>query len=415
MLAAMRNESGAALIVALMLLLGLAAMGAAAVMLSTTDLVVAGNDRQYRAALDVAEAGVAEGLHRLGLRPGTMVNVGGTDFDAAIRDMSDPPDINWRTRIFLTSPGSEPGSNGVEFSTPTIQAPGDYLEYSHASDPEQALTIRHKTLDFDGDGTQEVVLYDPGKVPPENPLTGTPVERITVEGQSGQARREVMVDAIRFPISPHVRAALLSDGPVSMRGNVTGCGHNHRTDTPVATALPVCSPAWDEIDGHLPGVMTTGDPISTDGSVDLLGAPTATDTDPGNNFLTLAQVLGVTQEELDIILEGADRTSLAGGGPWDGITVINGDVGITGGSGRGLLYVTGDMTISGNFDWRGLIYVEGDLRNTGNAWVLGAVVVGGSAGVDFAAGTPAILYSRDMLLEALNASMHYIVLSWKEL
>ena len=127
------------------------------------------------------------------------------------------------------------------------------------------------------------------------------------------------------------------------------------------------------------------------------------------------QVLGVTQEELDTILGQADRTSLAGGGPWDGITVINGDLGVTGGTGTGLLYVTGDMTISGNFSWRGLIYVEGDLRNTGISWVLGAVVVAGEAGVDFAAGTPSVLYSRDMLIQALTGSMHYIVLSWKEL
>ncbi len=413
------NEHGAALAIVIMLLLGLAAMGASTVMISSTDYVVAGNDRARQAALDVAEAGISEAVLRLGLRPGTMVNVGGGAFDASIQDPSDPPDPNWSTRIYLTDPGAVPPSAGSNFSTASVQGAAADLQYSHASDPNQALIIQHKLRDFDGDGTDEVVLYDASRIPPENPFTGDPVERVIVGGVSGSARRQVLVDAIRFPISPNATAALACDAEVDLRGNVTVCGRNHRVDTPPGTSLPSCSPNWDEADGHLPAVMTTGDPVGTRGSTDLLGNPVPIDDDANNTFLSLAEALGVSQSDVDDILANADYFSEAGTWPREGITYINGDARITGGGsvGEGLMYVTGDLDIAGGFTWRGLVYVEGDLKCTGNGWILGGVIVRGDSpiGVDFGAGSPAILYSYDMIQQALSSSMRYIVLNWKEL
>jgi Tfp pilus assembly protein PilX len=409
------DQSGAALIIAIMMLFGLAAMGAAAVMLSSTDAVVAGNDRRYRAALDVAEAGVSEAMHRLSLRPGTMVTVGGNQMDASIRDASNPPDVNWQARIY--GGNNPPASSGSIFNTVSVQDANDALDYTDASDPNRAITIRHKTRDFDGNGTNEVVLYDAGLIPPENPFTGFPVEQVLVTGRSGRASRRVMVEAIRFPINPNVQSALMCDGFVDLRGTVTVCGHNHRMDTPVGTQRPACSPAWDDVDGHLHAVMTTGGPVTTSGSVDLLGSPTATSVDAGNPFPSLAEALGLSQDELQDMLDNADRYDLSSGPPWDGITVINGDITINGGSGTGLLYVNGDLDLRGNFAWRGLVYSEGNLSNDGNTWILGAMVARGRAngGVDFSAGTPTVLYSRDMLNFALTAAMDYIVLSWKEI
>lgn len=412
---ALSNDRGAALIVTLVLLLGLAAMASTAVMLSSTDLTVAGNDRQHQDALGVAEAGVAEAITRLSLRPGTLTNVNGVDIDASITDPNDPPDPEWRARIFLTDPGSAPEGDDEEFHTGTVQPPGDYMEYGHATDPERAINIQHKLRDFDGDGTEEVVFYDSSMIPPENPFSGTPVERITVEGRSGSATRVVRVDAIRFPLSINVKAALLSDGEVDLRGNVTICGHNHEVTTPAGTQLPSCSPAWDTADGHLEAVVTTGDPVTATGSTDLLGSPTATNTQNTNTFMSLAQTLGVSQDELNQILSRPDQTSP--GGVLDGITVLTGDYKINGIQGSGLLYVDGDLDLAGNGTFRGLVYVEGSLKNTGNNWILGAAIVRGSSSVavDFGAGTPAILYSRDILQETLAEAMSYVVLAWKEM
>ena len=414
----LRDQSGAALAITLIMLMGLAAIGMAAVWIGSTDLVVAGGQRQRVSALHTAEAGIAEAMHRMSQRPGTLVPVGGTNVDIAIFDPSDPPDPNWTARIFNTSPDAAPAAaDPSTFHTGTVQPAGAYLDYAHATEADQAIVIQHKLRDFNADGVLDVVYYDPSRVPPENPVDGWPVERITVTGREGQARRTVQVDAIRFPLNPNVFAGLLAAGEVDLRGNVTVCGHNHRIDTPGGTQLPACSPAWDEANGHLYGVMTTGGSVATRGSTDLLGSPSPTNTDPTNPFLDIHDALGITLQEWQEIRANADRTSL-GAGDWDGITVIDGDIHISGGRGSGLLYVTGDLTVSGGFEWVGLVYTEGQLRNTGSVWILGGVMARGggmAVAVDFGAGTPVILYSRQALVQTLMRAMDYVVLSWKEL
>lgn len=413
------NQDGAALVVAMLMLLGLAAMGMAAVTISSTDYVVAGMDRERAMALNTAEAGLAEAVHRLGLRPGETVTVGGSAVDASISDPADPPNPNWEARIFLTAPTAAPAaSDANDFHTGTIQSAGNYLEYAHASDPDGAILIRHKLRDFDGDGTAEVALYDPSQIPPENPNTGFPIERVTITGHEGQAQRGIQADLIRFPINPQVNAALSADGSVDLRGNVTVCGHNHRLDTPGGTQLPNCSPDWDEASAHLPAVTTTGHAVNTQGSTDLLGSPSPTNTAATNTFRDLSQTLGLTADELTQILDSADRNDLSEADPWDGITYIQGDIRINGGTGSGLLYVTGDLELAGNFEWTGLVYVEGQLKNTGDTWILGGVMARGGGlaeAVDFGSGTPAILYSRQALVQTLNSAMDYVVLSWKEI
>jgi hypothetical protein len=412
------DQSGAALVVALIMLLGLAAMGMAAVMISSSDYVVAGTQRQRTQALHVAEAGLHEAMHRLAEPTGTIANVGGNAVDIAINDPADPPDPNWNARIFNRAPGATPVVAGSAVTTGTIQVPGDYLQYSDPNDPAEALLIRHKLRDFNGDGVPEVALYDPSRIPQENPSTGWPIERVTVRGRTGQALRVIQADLVRFPLNPNVSAALMADGSIDLRGTVTVCGHNHRIDTPPGTELPVCSPAWDEAMGNLVGAMTTGTPVLTAGSTDLLGSPSPTNTDPTNQFQSLAQTLGLSDQELAEVLANADRTALNGGGPWDGISYIDGDLAINGGTGSGLLYVNGDMSVAGNFQWTGLVYMEGQLKNNGTTWVLGGVMCrGGGAveAVDFGAGNPTVLYSRAALVQTLTLAMDYIVLSWKEL
>lgn len=412
------DESGAALVVALMMLLGLAAMGMAAVMISSSDYVVAGTQRQRTQALHAAEAGLHEAMHRLAQAPGTMANVGGQNVDIAIGDPVSPPDPNWNARIFLRAPGVAPVIAGSSLTTGTIQVPGEYLQYSDPNAAADALLIRHKLRDFNGDGVGEVAYYDPSRVPQENPTTGYPIERVTVRGRQGQALRIIQADVVRFPLNPNVTAALMADGAIDLRGNVSVCGHNHRITTPAGTQLPQCSPAWDEVNGNLIGAMTTGSPVLTQGSTDLLGSPSPTDTSPTNQFQTLAQCLGVADQELADLLANADRNDLSGPQPWDGITVINGDVKIPGGKGSGLLYVRGDLELAGNFEWTGLVYVEGQFKNSGDTWILGGVMArGGGAvvAVDFGSGTPSILYSRAALVQTLMSAMDYIVLSWKEL
>jgi hypothetical protein len=424
------DERGAALVIAILTVVTLFALGMALMFLTRTDVNISKHQTLHVEALYVAEAGVEEALHRLGLRDPTMVTVNGTSMNGAIRDSVSPYDPNWRTRIFLCNPGGEPAAPVGDTHTCTIQSNTSRLEYSSQSDAATALTIEHKWQDLDGDGVREngeIVLYDGSKYPPENFATGSPVEIVTVTGRSATAEREVKVEATRFPLNINARAALLCDMGVDVRGNVTVCGHDHAYDTPHFTMYPGCQ-AFEYCgpplhanclaQGCLVGVMTTGDPIDRRGTTDLDGEPSAEDTSSTNQFLTLAETLGIEQDDLAEILANADYFAVGAADPQEGITYVDNaggaDASWNNGDGNGLLYVTGNLNTQGNFTWRGLVYVEGDYVMTGTPSIVGAVVVRGTSSWAFSGGDPCILFSSEALDYYLRQSLHYVKIGWKE-
>ncbi|MGD9140021.1 MAG: pilus assembly PilX N-terminal domain-containing protein [bacterium] len=423
------NENGAALVFAILIVVALFVLGSGMAILTRTDIDISRNQRQDVQALYVAEAGVEEALYRLSLPWPTTMNVNGSSINAAIADTSRPIDPNWKVRVFLATPGSEPTPGGTEFHTVTIQPESDWLEYSSDSDLDMALTIEHKWKDLDDDGVREsgeIVFYDASKFPPENFATGSPVEVITLAGTRGNAERNILVEAIRYPINVNARAALFCDKGVDVRGNVEVCGHDHSFLTPYDTTIPACM-VYEYCSGRtncigtgcVPGIMTTGDEVDRRGSSDVQGSPTPMDTSSSNQFLTLAETLGLSQAEVDEILANADYHSSRDANPLDGITYFIGDA--TGGEtfnnvmGSGLLYVTGDLDCAGNFGWKGLIYVEGDFKITGTPWVLGAIVVKGTSDYAFTGGDPAILFSSEAIDYYIRQHLKYVEIGWKEL
>lgn len=417
------SESGAALVISMMMLLAMGLVAAALIGLSSSDMRIAGYDRRGTQAQFAAEAGVQEALRRMELRVGDEVTVNGETFDPAIADTNDVFDPEWEVRIYMPS-GTKPTSADASIAyTPTVQSESGGLNYYGGED--DFIRITHKWFDRDGDtvaDADEIVLYDPNRIPPENFDAGQPVNVVEVQGQRGESVRRVRVETTRFPFTPNVLAAITSDGPVDIRGNVKICGQNHDFDTPAGTHLetkPPCSPGNDEADGHLPAVTTTGDEITTSGSSSLLGFPTATDSTSSNPFYTLAQALGVTEAVVADVLADADHHSATEGSPLDGVTYVNGDAtgaeSFTDLEGSGLLYVTGSLDISGNFIWRGLIYVEGDLTVDGNPWILGGIIVRGRSEATKTTGTSSFLYSREALLRTLEGLFPYTILSWKEI
>lgn len=422
------GERGSALLATFVTLFFLMSLSIGLMTLVRSNVQISANQERDTRALYVAEAGVQEAVERLSLGNPTPVTVNGSIFNAAITDTTAGLSPNWRVRVFNCA-GSALGALGSppagESYVPTVQASSDWLPYSAAADTSEALVVEHKWIDRDNDGvreTNELVRYDRTKYPPENFATGQPVEVIRVLGKDGASRRGLRVEVTRIPLNPNLVAAILSDKPVDVRGNVFVDGHNHALDTPVNVVDPACQ-AWELDSGRTNeslcsvAIMTTGDAIDRNGSTDLYGSPTVTDTSSSNPFFTLAQTLGITEEEVNEILASPDYTSANDAAYLSGITFIDGDA--TGGekfnnsAGDGLLYVNGDLDCSGTFVWRGLIYVEGDFKITGNPWILGAVVVKGKTTYAFAGGTPDILFSRDAVLFYVGRALGYTVLAWK--
>lgn len=424
------NDHGFGLVIAILTILVLFALATGLAFLVRTDVNIAKHQTLHTEALYVCEAGVEEALHRLALSDPTYVTVNGSTINAAIRDSVQPYDPEWKARIFLTNPGAEPSPGLNEYHTVTIQDVGSWLDYSSASDIGTALTIEHKWQDLDDDGVKEngeIVLYDAQRYPPENFTSGSPVEVITVVGRSATAERTILVEATKFPVTANVLAALMCDMGVDVRGEVSVCGHDHSINTPHYTMIPECQdyeycgpPVHSRCGdaGCLIGIITTGDEIDRRGTTDVSGHPVPSDTSSLNHFYTMPEAIGLTQEEVDVILAGADWRDVQNGRYQVGITYIE-NAGETearwqNGGGEGLLYVTGDLATEGNFTWTGLVYVEGDYRLLGTASVLGSVIVKGVSEYAFTGGNPCILYCSEAISGGLSRYLGYIKTGWKE-
>lgn len=411
-----KDERGYILVVTLLVLFAISVIGATLASVSSLDVKISGNQRVNTQSLFIAEAGLNEAIHRMSLPNPTNETVGGWTGNVAVSD-SEPYDPNWETRLYLTPPAAAPAGGGSIVTTGTIQDPTNpYLEYSETSGTDGVLTVEHKWEDRNGDGVRdanEIVRYDPLKVPPENFSSGFPINVITVTGRAANAERVVQAEVTKRTIIARTLGALYCDKAIKLTGNCAFCGYNHSINTPVGTQPNACY-AWHLASGHLPGVSTTGDQVKTQGSADVGGNPAPIDDSPTNPFYSLAEVLGMSNAEVNRLLSNADNTSLTN--PLNGITYINGDAKITSNFvGEGLLYINGDISGAGSFTYRGLIYVEGDLKLTGTPWILGSTIVRGTSDWNFSAGNAAVLYSKDAITQALSGAMPCMVLSWREM
>ena len=412
------GQEGSVLVMTLLVLFAISVMGGTLAMVSSMDLKISGNQRKTTQSFFVAEAGLNEAIHRLSLPDPTNVTVGGWTGNAAIAD-TEPYDPNWTARIYLTSPASAPAGGGSIVTTGTLQdLTQPHLDYSVPSGTDGVITIRHKWEDRNGDGirdSNEIVRYDKLAVPPENFTNGYPVEVVTVTGRSADGQSVVEAEITKKTVTVRTLGALYVDKAVKLTGNSCFCGNDHGYDTPVGTRTGTFSNCgtFHNTSGHLPGVTSTGDVVTVQGSSDVRGDPIPIDNASTNPFYALGEVLGLSVKDVQRILSKADNNSIVN--PLNGITYIIGDATINSNViGEGLIYITGDLYAAGDFTFKGLIYVEGDVHITGNPWLLGSLVVRGTSDFNFSAGNAAVLYSSEALSRALNSSMPALVLSWRE-
>ena len=414
----LEGEGGSILVVTLLILFAVAVIGSSLAMISSMDLKISGNQRVTTQAFSVAEAGLNEAIHRIVIPP-TQATIGPWTGDISIGDAK-PYDPNWETRIYLTDPGAAPAGGGSLVNTGTIQDPNQpYLMYSQPAGVEGVLSVQHKWEDRNADTVRdpdEIVLYDPKQVPPENFTSGFPVEVITVTGQWGNATRSVQTELTKKTMLARSLGAMYIDKAIDVNGSPTFCGNNHDITIPVGLKPPACT-VWHLPTGGLVGVVTTGDDVDVSGTPNILGDPTPMDTASTNPFYTLAETLGISDPELAQLLAGADFTAIpATGDPWDGITYIVGDADVNNNRvGSGLLYVTGNLGGNGDFSYKGIIFVEGDLDLQGGPWILGSVIVKGTGDYQFSAGNATVLYSEEAITTALASSFPAVILSWREL
>lgn len=395
------SERGIALVMAVISLLVIAVIALVLTTSLNMEKRLAGHDVRDSKALNLAEAGVAEALSRIRSQ------------DIAL-STANPRAV---AQIFLAPAGSVPvlgaDSTGLETAQPT----GEWLNYSTPTKSRDALTVEFKT-----DANKTVIYrYDSNLNPPIQTTSGLPVYRVTSTGRAGQNRVRIQSDVIQKPFNVSVQGAFMAGVPVNFSGNSDVCGYNHTANAPAGTkGRPPCDD-YETGNGNLAGGWSTGN-ITTPGSSVQNGVPQISQGNAGQFFDGPWEVFGMGQAEFWSWL-GAPVGSEPGSP--NGIYYLDdngtqmdqsGNFAYHGGNGEGFLYIDGDLTINGNFNYKGLIYIEGDLKVNGTTWILGALVVRGKTTVKLANGSCTVLYSSEAIQQSIaRYGGQFVTLSWRQI
>jgi len=397
------RERGIALVMALLVLLVISAVCAALMLSVQVETKISGRDERRSQALSLAEAGVAEAIPR-------------------IRSGEVPDTLNPRmaAQIFLVRPGNVPVLGGDSIALATAQPAGSWLTYSTPGRGGQALTVTYRT-----DAARTAIYrYDQAKNPPIQTATGQPIYVVTSTGRKGTDTRTVITEVIQKPFNPEIKAALVADVDIRFSGNTVVCGYNHRIDTPLwygefgRDGLNSCVP-YETGEGDLLGAWSSGS-IDPGGASEQAGQPVPSLSNQTGFYTGPWDALGIPQADFSS-LAGAPYTAVPAN--LKGIVTIDNDGvgqnqsgawGIQATSGEGLLYVDGDLNLTGPFTYKGLVYVEGNLSSTGHIWVLGSVIVRGKSGVKLAGGANVLYSSEAIRLAVATYAGQFVTLSWRE-
>jgi len=397
------RERGIALVMALLVLLVISVIAAALMLSVQVETKISGRDDRRSQALSIAEAGVAEAVSRI--RSG---------------DVPDTLNPKMTSQIFLVGAGSVPVLGTDSTALPTVQPAGRWLTYSTASKGDQALTVTYRT---DAARTQ-VYRYDDTKSPAIQTATGQPIFVITSTGRKGSDVRTVVSEVIRKPFHPDIKGAVVSDVDLSFVGNTVVCGYNHTLATPLwygengRAGTYGCVP-YETGNGDVLGAWG-GSSIGTGGASQQAGQPAPTQGNQTGFYSGPWDPLGLPQVDF-YTLTGAPSTGVPAN--LNGIVYLDNDGtpqnqsgawGVNSTSGQGLLYVDGDLNITGPFTYKGLIYVEGNVSVSGGAWILGSLITRGRSNVKIAGGST-VLYSSEAIDLAISKfAGQFVTISWRE-
>ncbi len=391
-----RGERGIALVVALLVLLVLSMLAVVLMVSVNVDTRITSHGLRQSEALNCAEAGIGEAQARI--RKG----------DIALAT-SNPRAV---VQIFNAAAGSVPVLGTDSTALATAQPAGAWLAYSTATRGPNVLTVEFKT----DSGKTKIFKYDEDKDPAVQSTSGLPIYVITSTGRAGGDQRRVRTEVYQKPIPVTTYGAVTANVGVELTGSAYICGHNHSASTPTGYADANPYP-YHTGDDDLAGVWST-DAISINGAASPEGNPDTTTYRTGaytgehGFYAGPWDVFGMTEADFYSWL-GPPVSSPPN--PPVGLVYIDGSASYQGGDGTGFLYITGDLTVNGNFTYRGLIYVEGDLKINGTTWILGGMIVEGATEIKIANGTCDVLYSSEMIQQAISsAGGQFVRLSWRE-
>jgi type IV pilus assembly PilX-like protein len=418
-----RSEAGNALVIALLVLMVLTSAGVAYIAVTKSEKQIAGNTMTASQAMYAAEAGIAEGLHRMAF-PAESLNYIGP---------SVAPYAGWGKYIVMTSGASLLDPNRAALASDGLDNNGNGLvDEAGEAYPEvptkqtvnaSALVYPWVRIEYKTQGGQLVRFGDADKNPLTPPIQnlqyGSPVLRITASGRRGNAAKTLEAEAVRFPIIS-AEGPLWAGGNMNFNGNAFLIdGHDHYAASPNDT-IPGAPPA--------PGVLTKN--TTSDATLSVTQQDNVTGAG-GNNSVTQSAFTYDFNQLWSQLSQMADYTftgplTFGSSAPSLGtlanpkVIAVNGNLAVNGTwTGAGILIVNGNLAMGGGCQFKGIVVCTGDLTMTGGgpadvARIIGAVIYQGTlVNASSFSGSGRIWYSSEAINSALNVS-RYTLAWWRE-
>lgn len=417
------REKGNAMVIALLVLMVMTSVGVAYVAVTKSEKQIAGNSMRSTQAMYAAEAGIAEGLHRMAFPAESTNYIGPAGL----------PTAGWGKYIVLAAGASLLDTDAGSLATDGLDNDGDtFVDEPGERYPEvltkqtisaDALRYPFVRVEYKTQGNQLLRYGDaddnPTTPPQENLVKGAPVLRITASGRTGNAAKTLEAEAVRFPLVD-VASAVWIGGPTKFSGNAFLIdGHDHHATAPHDT-VPGAPP--------VPGIMTMGPTTDAD-----------LDSGQGDNVLgeggdgsvehsAFAYDFGTLLNQLSSMADYADTGPLTYGSstPAHGsladpkVTVVKGGLAVNGTwQGAGILMVDGNLDLGGGCNFTGIVIVTGDVKLTGGgpadvARIVGGIIYQGSlVNASKTAGSGRVYYSSEAVNSALTLN-RYSLAWWRE-
>lgn len=423
--AARAAEGGNALIVALLVLMVLTSAGVAFVAVTKSEKQIAGNQMTGTQAMYAAEAGIAEGLHRMSF-PAESTNYIGPPAPGV-------PTAGWGRYIVMTSGASLLDPDRGALASDGLDNNGNSIvDESGEAYPEvltkqtlnaSALTYPYVRVEYKTEGGQLVRFGDgddnPLTPPTENLTNGAPVLRITAAGQRGNAAKRLEAEAVRFPLLS-VGSAIWAGGPMVFNGNAFLVdGHDHMASAPYDTVAGAT--AVDGINTLGPASDATLSSQQQD-NVTGSGGDNSVDQSPytydfGQLWNTLS---GMADNKFVGPLTFGSSTPSYGSLSNPQVTSVDGGLTVNGTwTGGGILIVNGNLAFGGGMNFNGIVIVTGDVKMTGGgpadaARIVGGLIYHGSlVNGSSTGGSGRIYYSSEAVNSALTLN-RYTLAWWRE-
>jgi len=418
-----RRQSGNAMVVALLVLMVMTSVGVAYVAVTKSEKQIAGNSMTASQAMYAAEAGIAEGLHRMAFPAESTNYIGPAGLPVA----------GWGKYIVLASGASMLDTDGTALVTDGLDNDGDsFVDESGERYPEvltkqtinaDALRYPFVRVEFKTQGTQ-LLRYgdaddDPTTPPVENLVKGAPMLRITASGRRGSAAKTLEAEAVRFPLVS-VASTVWAGGPMGFNGNAFLIdGHDHTATVPYdtltgATPVPAILTSGPTSDAQLSANQL--DNVTGEGGEGSVQQSTFT-----YDFVQLwAQLTGMADYKDTGPITYASSTPQHGTLTDPKVTVVDGNLTVNGTwNGAGILMVNGNLSMGGGCNFKGIVLATGDVKLTGGgpsdqARIVGGIIYQGSlVDASTTGGSGRVFYSSEAVNAALTLN-RYTLAWWRE-